>query len=57
MGDSMHHASGVGNEVWRAWVEKGLKRNRAAARRNKAVAGVAVVLLIVAYLLDIFLVK
>jgi hypothetical protein len=38
----------VNEEIWRAWVKKGMLREQAEGRKFKLIAGIVLVLLVVA---------
>lgn len=57
MNEPVDHNSGVSEELWRAWEEKGRQRDRATARKMRTLAGVVLVFLIIAFVFYISWVK
>jgi hypothetical protein len=55
--EPVEHNSGVPEDVWRAWVEKGKQRDRAAARKMRTLAGVVLLFLIIVLVFYISWVK
>lgn len=49
MNESMYQSSGASEAVWCAWLEKGKQRDRATARRMRALAGIVLVFLAIAF--------
>jgi hypothetical protein len=47
----------VSEEIWRVWVEKGKRRERATARKMRILAGVVLVFLIIVLVFYISWVK
>lgn len=45
MDDPTHHNSGVDEVTWRAWIEKGSRREKATAQKARVFGGAVLVLL------------
>lgn len=48
MNETEQHVSGVSDETWRKWQEQGKRRDRERAQRTRTVAGVVIVVLLIA---------